>query len=81
MKYKGYEITKQFLPGSDFKIDKNGNTRYAKPKSADVDHYWAEHMITGETLVNCSSVAELKELIRLMNYLEKHACLPDGGSC
>ena len=81
MKYRGYEITKQMLPGSDFTVKESGKITKRKQSAKDVDHYYAEHIELGEILVNCSTIDEMKELIRLMNYLDKHACLPDGGSC
>jgi hypothetical protein len=66
MIYKGYEITKQFLPGSNFKIREDGNVVDRKPTNADIDFYCTEHRKTGEQLPNSLSIDEAKEFIRKM---------------
>ena len=76
MKYKGYEITKQWLPGSTFNITDTGKVMPRKPKPEDVDHYYAKHTVTGETLVNCATLEEMKEFIRLMVFIEEKGYAP-----
>jgi len=70
MKYKGYEIEKQFLPGSDFRILKNGILVDRKPQNCHIDYYCAEQVSTGFTAANCKTLAEMKEHIDALNKIE-----------
>ena len=63
MKFKGYELTKHYYPGSDIRELKNGTFVKAVPKPCDVDHIATEHMVTGETLPNSLSFKEAREFI------------------
>lgn len=65
MKFKGYELTRYYLAGSDSKELKNGNFKYIKPKAADIHHIGTEHIITGEQLPNSLTLKEAKDFIRM----------------
>lgn len=63
MKYKGYEIKPVYLPGSNFKIMKNGTVKAIKPKPVDIDYFTTVDIRTGEQLPNSSTCEEAKEFI------------------
>ncbi len=75
-KYKGYKITKQWLPGSTFKITEDGRIMPRKPRPDEVDYYYAEHTVTGETLVNCSTLEEMKAFIQRIVFIEENGYAP-----
>ena len=70
MIYKGYRIEKQYLPGSGFRILKNGVVVDRIPKSTDVDFYCAEELTTGFHTANASSLREMKQHIDALEKIE-----------
>jgi hypothetical protein len=69
MKYQGYEISKQVLPGADFVVLKNGSIRNRTPKKEDVDYYYATNINTGTSAANCKTLEEMKEHINKLNEI------------
>lgn len=61
MYYHGYKIEAQYLPGSNFRVLKDGRVVDKHPK--DVDFYYVTETITGWRHANCASIPEAKKLI------------------
>ena len=73
MKYKGYEISKQYNPGSDFTVLNDGSTRSRVPKFEDIDYYYAEHIESGFAAANCATLEEMKDHIRDLEMIDESA--------
>ena len=70
MKYRGYIIEPQYLPGADFKLDSQGQVVPRKPKKEDIDFYLVKEAATGRREPNCSTVSEAKQWIDHMRTCE-----------
>ena len=69
MKYKGHQLTAQYLPGSNIRELKDGRMVDTKPKPRDLDHVSTVDLSTGEQLPNSATFAEAKAFITTLILL------------
>jgi hypothetical protein len=71
MIYKKYDILPQYIPGSDFDINKHGAVVKRIPKPEHIDFFRSTHRVTGEQLPNSKTREEAKRFIDKMIEIEE----------
>ena len=61
MKFMGFVIEPQYMPGADFKVLRDGTVRDVKPKKEHIDFYWVEDTKDVGFRFTAKTVEEAKE--------------------
>lgn len=71
MKYMGFVIEPQYMPGADFKVLRDGIVRDVKPKKEHIDFYWVKDIKGTGFRFTAKTVEEAKERCRNYRAIEE----------